>query len=127
MLGGAGYQGPTTGTQKCSLRDCPACSASLLQGFEAALAAGAREVAIFTAASEAFNRKNLNCSVEVHQGLPAVAAEAATDAVAAVLVQLRQSYQSQANNVHCSVCREKSTLPPVPPLPVRCAGESAQV
>lgn len=35
------------------------------QGFEAALAAGAREVAIFTAASEAFNRKNLNCSVEV--------------------------------------------------------------
>ncbi|KAI7844544.1 hypothetical protein COHA_001902 [Chlorella ohadii] len=35
-----------------------------MKGFEAALAAGAREVAIFTAASEAFNRKNLNCSVE---------------------------------------------------------------
>lgn len=41
-----------------------------LQGFEAALAAGAREVAIFTAASEAFNRKNLNCSVEVRWGMP---------------------------------------------------------
>ena len=34
------------------------------QGFENALKAGAKEVAIFTAASEAFNRKNLNCSVE---------------------------------------------------------------
>lgn len=34
------------------------------QGFENALKAGAREVAIFTAASEAFNRKNLNCSVD---------------------------------------------------------------
>lgn len=34
------------------------------KGFENALAAGAKEVAIFTAASEAFNRKNLNCSVE---------------------------------------------------------------
>jgi hydroxymethylglutaryl-CoA lyase len=36
----------------------------LRQGFENALKAGAKEVAIFTAASEAFNRKNLNCSVE---------------------------------------------------------------
>ncbi|PSC73867.1 Hydroxymethylglutaryl-mitochondrial isoform B [Micractinium conductrix] len=35
-----------------------------LKGFENALAAGAREVAIFTAASEAFNRRNLNCSVD---------------------------------------------------------------
>lgn len=35
-----------------------------MKGFENALAAGAREVAIFTAASEAFNRKNLNCSVD---------------------------------------------------------------
>lgn len=34
------------------------------QGFENAVKAGAREVAIFTAASEAFNRKNLNCSVD---------------------------------------------------------------
>lgn len=35
-----------------------------MRGLENALKAGATEVAIFTAASEAFNRKNLNCSVE---------------------------------------------------------------
>ena len=34
-----------------------------LQGFEAALKAGAREVAIFGAASETFSRKNINCSI----------------------------------------------------------------
>ena len=34
-----------------------------LQGFEAALAAGAQEVAVFGAASEAFSQKNINCSV----------------------------------------------------------------
>ncbi|HXJ00919.1 MAG TPA: hydroxymethylglutaryl-CoA lyase [Micropepsaceae bacterium] len=35
-----------------------------LKGFEAARAAGAREIAIFTAASETFARKNINCSIE---------------------------------------------------------------
>ena len=34
-----------------------------LKGFEAALAAGAEEVAIFGAASEAFSQKNINCSI----------------------------------------------------------------
>ena len=34
-----------------------------LQGFERALAAGADEVAIFAAASEAFSQKNINCSI----------------------------------------------------------------
>lgn len=34
-----------------------------LQGFEAALAAGADEVAVFVAASETFSRKNINCSI----------------------------------------------------------------
>jgi hydroxymethylglutaryl-CoA lyase len=34
-----------------------------LQGFEAALAAGATEVAVFGAASESFSRKNINCSI----------------------------------------------------------------
>jgi hydroxymethylglutaryl-CoA lyase len=34
-----------------------------LKGFEAARAAGAREVAVFGAASEAFSRKNINCSI----------------------------------------------------------------
>lgn len=34
-----------------------------LKGFEAALACGAEEVAVFGAASEAFSQKNINCSV----------------------------------------------------------------
>lgn len=34
-----------------------------LKGLEAALAAGARQVAVFAAASEAFSQKNINCSV----------------------------------------------------------------
>ncbi len=34
-----------------------------LKGFEAALAAGAKEVAVFGAASESFSQKNINCSI----------------------------------------------------------------
>src|SRR5438552_14302852 len=34
-----------------------------LQGFEAACAAGAEEIAVFGAASETFSRKNINCSI----------------------------------------------------------------
>jgi hydroxymethylglutaryl-CoA lyase len=34
-----------------------------LKGFEAALAAGAEEVAVFAAASEGFSQKNINCSI----------------------------------------------------------------
>ncbi len=34
-----------------------------LQGYERAIAAGANEVAIFAAASEAFSQKNINCSI----------------------------------------------------------------
>ena len=34
-----------------------------LKGFEAALAAGASEVAVFAAASESFSQKNINCSI----------------------------------------------------------------
>lgn len=34
-----------------------------LKGFEAAVAAGASEVAVFAAASEAFSRRNINCSI----------------------------------------------------------------
>ncbi|HJV26513.1 MAG TPA: hydroxymethylglutaryl-CoA lyase [Aromatoleum sp.] len=34
-----------------------------LKGFEAALAAGAEEVAVFGAASESFSQKNINCSI----------------------------------------------------------------
>ncbi len=35
-----------------------------LQGFEAARRAGCREVAVFAAASEAFSRNNINCSID---------------------------------------------------------------
>lgn len=34
-----------------------------LKGFEAAVSAGAREVAVFAAASEGFSRRNINCSI----------------------------------------------------------------
>ena len=34
---------------------------SIAQGFEDAVAAGAAEVAVFGAASEAFSQKNINC------------------------------------------------------------------
>ena len=34
-----------------------------LQGLEAAIAVGVREVAVFAAASEAFSQKNINCSI----------------------------------------------------------------
>ena len=35
-----------------------------MKGFDAAMAAGAQEVAVFGAASEAFSQKNTNCSVD---------------------------------------------------------------
>ncbi|MEE8273202.1 MAG: hydroxymethylglutaryl-CoA lyase [Alphaproteobacteria bacterium] len=35
-----------------------------MKGFEAAVAAGANEVAVFGAASETFSRKNINCSID---------------------------------------------------------------
>src|SRR3981189_3192062 len=34
-----------------------------LKGFDAAVAAGAQEVAVFAAASESFSQKNTNCSI----------------------------------------------------------------
>lgn len=36
----------------------------LSQGFEAAVAAGAKEVAVFASASESFSKSNINCSIE---------------------------------------------------------------
>ena len=53
-----------------------------LKGFEAARAAGATEVAIFGAASEAFSRKNINCSIaESLDRFRPVVAEAAKNAI----------------------------------------------
>ncbi len=50
-----------------------------LQGFEAALAAGCEEVAVFAAASEAFSQKNINCSIaeSIERFRPLVAAAGA--------------------------------------------------
>jgi isopropylmalate/homocitrate/citramalate synthase len=47
-----------------------------IKGFEAALAVGAEEVAIFGAASESFSQKNINCSIaeSLERFLPVVAA-----------------------------------------------------
>ncbi len=51
-----------------------------LRGFERAVEAGADEVAVFGAASEAFSRKNINCSIdESLQRFSAVMAAAATE------------------------------------------------
>lgn len=48
---------------KLRLINCKLSVILALQGFERALAAGADEVAIFGAASEAFSQKNINCSI----------------------------------------------------------------
>ena len=52
-----------------------------LQGFDAAVEAGATEVAIFGAASEAFSRKNINCSIaeSLKRFEPVVSAATALD------------------------------------------------
>lgn len=34
------------------------------QGFEAAVAAGAKEIAVFASASESFSKNNINCTIE---------------------------------------------------------------
>jgi len=51
------------------------------KGLEAALAAGAREIAVFGAASEAFSQKNINCSVaeSLERFRPVVAAAKKAD------------------------------------------------
>ena len=52
-----------------------------LQGFDAAVEAGAQEVAIFAAASEAFSQKNINCSIaeSIKRFEPVVAAAQAME------------------------------------------------
>lgn len=52
-----------------------------LKGFEAALAAGVKEVAVFAAASEAFSQKNINCSISesLERFAPVMAAAQAHD------------------------------------------------
>lgn len=55
------------------------------KGFDAAVAAGAREVAIFAAASEAFSQKNINCGIA--ESLERFAA--VVDAAAALDVRVR--------------------------------------
>lgn len=52
-----------------------------LRGFEAAVAAGATEVAVFAAASEMFSQKNINCTIaeSLERFAPVFAAASATD------------------------------------------------
>ena len=52
-----------------------------LKGFEAALAAGVEEIAIFAAASEAFSQKNINCSIgeSLERFVPVIAAARAAN------------------------------------------------
>ena len=52
-----------------------------MKGFEAALAAGATEIAVFGAASETFSQKNINCSIaeSLDRFRPVVAAARAAD------------------------------------------------
>ena len=52
-----------------------------MKGFEAALAAGAKEVAVFGAASETFSRKNINCSIaeSLERFRPVIAAAQAAE------------------------------------------------
>ena len=47
-----------------------------VKGFEAAMAAGVTHIGVFTAASESFNRKNINCSIDesLQRFLPVMAA-----------------------------------------------------
>ena len=35
-----------------------------MKGLEAAIAAGAKEIAVFASASESFSKSNINCSIE---------------------------------------------------------------
>ncbi|XP_032877597.1 3-hydroxymethyl-3-methylglutaryl-CoA lyase, cytoplasmic [Amblyraja radiata] len=51
------------GIKKCPQVSYPVLTPNL-HGFQAAMEAGAKEVAIFGAASETFSRKNTNCSIE---------------------------------------------------------------
>jgi hydroxymethylglutaryl-CoA lyase len=51
-----------------------------MKGFEAARTAGVTEIAIFTAASESFAQKNINCSIEESLARFAPVAAAATEA-----------------------------------------------
>ncbi len=55
-----------------------------MKGFEAALAAGAEEVAVFGAASESFSRRNINCSIDDSLDRFAPVCRAAADAGVAV-------------------------------------------
>lgn len=50
-----------------------------MRGFEAAIAAGANEIAIFASASEGFSQKNINCSIAESVARFAPVAEAASE------------------------------------------------
>lgn len=55
---------------RVQIRDCLSyvisltCCVNFWQGFEAAIAAGAKDIAVFASASESFSKSNINCSIE---------------------------------------------------------------
>lgn len=55
---------------RVQIRDCLSyvisltCCINFWQGFEAAIAAGAKDIAVFASASESFSKSNINCSIE---------------------------------------------------------------
>ena len=63
-----------------------------LQGYERARAVGATEIAVFTAASEAFNRKNINASIdESIERFTPVMERAKSDGVSAARLRFHRS------------------------------------
>lgn len=59
-----------SGNTRVQIRDCLSyvisltCCINFWQGFEAAIAAGAKDIAVFASASESFSKSNINCSIE---------------------------------------------------------------
>ena len=72
-----------------------------MKGFEGALAAGANEVVVFGAATQAFSRRNINCSIEesIERFAPVVAAarEAGLKVRAAISCALGCPYQGEVS------------------------------
>ena len=69
-----------------------------LQGLEAAIAAGASEVAVFAAASESFSQRNINCSIaqSLARFEPLMALAAESKAPAAVVGSCPESAERSA-------------------------------
>src|SRR3990172_5785737 len=74
-----------------------------LQGFEAAAAAGAEEIAVFGAASESFSRKNINCSIAESLSRFEPVAAAARAPIERLAVHLHDPYGQALANIYASL------------------------